>query len=57
MSLAKLLLVGVFAIIGTMVLTAMVTLIAPYAAVLTVLGFLLWFFTKDEGKKPPDKPP
>jgi len=48
----KILLVGIFMVVAVMVLTAMIHLIAPYVAVLVVLGPALWILTRE---KPPDK--
>lgn len=43
-------------VVAVMTITAMIHLIAPYVAVLLVIGPILWLVTKEKPKeKPPDK--
>lgn len=56
MSTTKILLMGIFGVLAVMIITAAIHLVAPYVAVLAVLGFFLWLFTRG-GPEPPDKPP
>lgn len=50
---AEILIIGIFSIVAVMILTAMITMIAPYVAALLVLMTVLWLVTRTKKKKPP----
>lgn len=51
MSTLKILLIGIFAVVAVMIITAAIHMIAPYVAALVVGGAILWLVIKT---LPPD---
>jgi len=42
----KVLVLGAFGIVAIMIVTAAITMVAPYVAALSVLGFIIWAVTR-----------
>jgi hypothetical protein len=55
MNKAKILLIGIFGLVAVMMITAAIHLIAPYVAALSVLGFILWIFTRGQSARNKDE--
>lgn len=51
----KILLIGIFGLVAVMMITAAIHLVAPYVAALTVLGFILWIFTRGKSARTKDE--
>lgn len=51
---ARILLVVILGIVAVMIITAVIHLIAPYAAALVVLIAVGWAFNRSDNEKPPD---